>query len=206
VRHVAYAPALVAFVGGGPGWSVSLAVGGGGFVGWFPLGPRDPLVPWWGARARAQVSVTNVTNVTYVNRTHVTVVSRDAFVSSQPAHAALVHDSAVMRQVAQQPVLRGPLPVLPTAQSIRGPSTERLGTRPPQRVLERPVAARLAPPPAPPAFSEKLNVIRENRGAPLVPSASANLAMQSRQDSSRRAGERPRRPFAPPRRRGRAPA
>ncbi len=178
VRHVAYAPALVAFVGGGPGWSASVSVGGGGFVGWFPLGPRDPVNPWWGARARTQVSVTNVT---YVNRSYVTVVSRDAFVNARPANAALVRDSSVIRQAAQQPVLRGPMPVLPTAQSIRGPSTERVGAKPSQRILERPVAARLAPPPAPPAFSEKIGAIRENRGAPMTPSAAAKIVTQSPQ-------------------------
>ena len=43
VRHVAYAPALVGFVGGGPGWSASISLGGGGFVGWFPAGTsRSP--------------------------------------------------------------------------------------------------------------------------------------------------------------------
>ncbi|MGE5715142.1 MAG: DUF6600 domain-containing protein, partial [Acidobacteriota bacterium] len=180
VRHVAYAPALVAFVGGGPGWSASISVGGGGFVGWFPLGPRDPLVPWWGAGARTQVSITNVTNVTYVNRTYATVVSREAFVSAQPAQAAIVRDSSVVRQVAQQPVMRGALPILPTAQSIR-PSPERAAARPPERVVERPVAARLAPPPAPPVFTEKLSAIRENRGAPMTPSASAQLVTRSPQ-------------------------
>ncbi|MGA9423262.1 MAG: DUF6600 domain-containing protein, partial [Rhodanobacteraceae bacterium] len=39
-----YAPALVAFVGGG-NFSVNLSLGGGGPVGWFPLGPRDVYVP-----------------------------------------------------------------------------------------------------------------------------------------------------------------
>jgi hypothetical protein len=176
VRHVAYAPALVGFVGGGPGWSASIS--GGGFIGWFPLGPRDPLAPWWGNRAR---TVVNVANVTYVNRTHVTVVDRGAFVNSRPVQAALVRDSSVLRQVAGQPVLRGPLPVLPTAESIRGPSAGRVAARPLQQIVERPVAARLAPPPAPPVFSEKLNAIRANRGAPMNPSAAAKLVTQSPQ-------------------------
>ncbi len=42
VRAV-YAPALVAFVGGG-GWSVGI---GGGPVGWFPLGPGEIYNPWY---------------------------------------------------------------------------------------------------------------------------------------------------------------
>src|SRR5205085_9766246 len=68
--RVSYAPACVAFVGGTPGFSASVTVGGGGvggFVGWFPLAPREALVPWWGGQSAAQV---NVTNVTYVNRTY----------------------------------------------------------------------------------------------------------------------------------------
>ena len=177
VRHVAYAPALVGFVGGGPGWSASISAGGG-FIGWFPLGPRDPLVPWWGNRALTPV---NVANVTYMNRTYVTVVDRGAFVNARPVQAALVRDGGVLRQVAEQPVVRGPLPVLPTAESIRGPSTGRVAARPLQKIVERPVTARLAPPPAPPVFSEKLNAIRENRGAPMTPSAAAKLVTQSPQ-------------------------
>ena len=180
VRHVAYSPALVAFVGGGPGWSASLTIGGGGFVGWFPLGPRDRLVPWWGARARVQAPIPVARNVTYANRPYITVVSREAFVSAQPAHAAIVRDASVVRQIAQQPVLAGPLPVLPTVQSIR-PMADRPGARPQQRVAERPVAVRLAPPPAPAGFTEKVNAIRANRGAPMTPSASATLATQSSQ-------------------------
>ncbi|MBD8872134.1 FecR family protein [Rhodanobacter sp. DHB23] len=41
-----YAPALVAFVGGG-GWSVSAGIGGGAPVGWFPLGPGEVYNPWY---------------------------------------------------------------------------------------------------------------------------------------------------------------
>ena len=43
----------------------------------FLSAPRDPFNPWWGRRA-ANV---NVTNVTYVNRTYVTVVNQNTFVS-----------------------------------------------------------------------------------------------------------------------------
>ena len=76
VAVVTYSPALVAFVGGGPGFSVSVGVSTD-YIGWFPLAPRDPLVPWWG---RPSTTVVNVTNVTYVNRTYVTVVNQNTFV------------------------------------------------------------------------------------------------------------------------------
>ena len=51
VRPV-YAPALVAFIGG-PRFSLSVSIGGGGGgnVGWFPLGPREVYVPDLSAQA-----------------------------------------------------------------------------------------------------------------------------------------------------------
>ena len=75
VRRVAYAPALVAFVGSGPGFSASVTIGGGGgYVGWFPLAPHEAFVPWWSRQPAVNV---NVTNVTYVNKTYVTVVNQN---------------------------------------------------------------------------------------------------------------------------------
>ncbi|WP_426690147.1 DUF6600 domain-containing protein [Rhodanobacter ginsengiterrae] len=53
-----YAPALVAFVGGG-GWSVGI---GGAPVGWFPLGPGEIYNPWYrcGRRYYTNVNVYNI--------------------------------------------------------------------------------------------------------------------------------------------------
>ncbi len=113
-----YAPALVAFIGG-PGFGLSVSIGGGGSraeVGWFPLGPREVYVPGYHvSRAyvdRVNVSntqvntttITNVyntqttnqyrvTNVTYVNRTApgaVTVVPQQAFAGALPVARAAV--------------------------------------------------------------------------------------------------------------------
>lgn len=50
VRSI-YAPALVAFVGGGR-WSVSIGIGAGAPVGWFPLGPGEIYNPWYRASHR----------------------------------------------------------------------------------------------------------------------------------------------------------
>ena len=57
VRPV-YAPALVAFVGGG-GWSVGI---GSAPVGWFPLGPGEFYNPWYrcGRRYYANVNIRNI--------------------------------------------------------------------------------------------------------------------------------------------------
>ncbi|MEO8056057.1 MAG: DUF6600 domain-containing protein, partial [Acidobacteriota bacterium] len=174
VRHVAYAPALVAFVGGGPGWSLTVGVGGGGYVGWFPLAPRDPFRPWWGRQAS---SPAYDRNVAYTNRAYATVMERSAFVSSRPAQMAPVRDVSIMRQLQSAPVVRGPLPVLPTRDSLR--STAIAAPRPPENVISRSVSARLAPPPAPPAFTRKVEAIREGRGAPLSPQASNALVARS---------------------------
>lgn len=53
-----YAPALVAFVGGG-GWSVGI---GGAPVGWFPLGPGEFYNPWYrcGRNYYANVNIRNI--------------------------------------------------------------------------------------------------------------------------------------------------
>jgi hypothetical protein len=177
VRTVRYAPALVAFVGG-PGFSASVSVGGGGNVGWFPLAPRDPFVPWWGSRARER-NVANVTNVTYVNRTHVTVVNQNTFISGAPVTRNMIRDARVVREVSAAPVVRGPLQVVPLASSIR--VSERAGSapRPPAAALTRAVVTRLAPPPAPVSFRQKENLIRENRGAPVQAAEAARLAPAS---------------------------
>jgi len=173
VHVVPYAPALVAFVGGGPGFSASVAVGGSGFVGWFPLAPREPLVPWWGRR---DARITQVTNVTYVNRTSITVVNQTTFVSGRAVSTGIVTDRAVVREASAAPIVRGPVPVAPTLASTRvsvrgGAAT----TRPPAATAARPVVARVAPPPAPQRFDEKVERIRQSGGAP-VPAAAATRA------------------------------
>jgi hypothetical protein len=179
VRSVRYAPALVAFVGG-PGFSLSVSLGGGGNVGWFPLAPRDPFIPWWGSRAR-ETNVTNVSNVTYVNRTYVTVVNQNTFISGAPVAGNTIRDARVLREISTAPVVRGPLPVVPVASSIRMP-TQKAGPapRPPAAVLTRPVVTRLAPAPAPVSFHEKAPVIKENKGAPVNPAPVAHPAQDAR--------------------------
>ncbi len=179
VRIARYSPALVAFVGGGPGWSGTVAVGGGGFVGWFPLGPRDPFNRWWGRRGAVNV---NVTNVTYVNRTYVTVVNQKTFVSGGVVTGAFVRDRAVVRQIGAAPVLRGPLPMVPTAASLHVAVRTGLPAppRPPAAIVARAVVARVAPPPAPPTFQAKLAVIRENRGAPVAAAQAAKISVENR--------------------------
>ncbi|QIE25760.1 hypothetical protein SBC1_49670 (plasmid) [Caballeronia sp. SBC1] len=76
VAQPVYAPALVAFVGGGGGshWGVDLAIGGAVGVGvaWFALGPHEPWHPGSGYSPSYynrvnNVNITNVHNTTIVN-------------------------------------------------------------------------------------------------------------------------------------------
>jgi hypothetical protein len=173
VRAVRYSPALVAFVGGGPSFGVSASFGGG-VVGWFPLAPRDPLVPWWGRRPAVNV---NVTNITYVNRTYVTVVNQSTFVSGALVSTAVIKERSTIRQAMQAPVVVGAVPISPTVSSTRvSVRRESSASRPPAAVVSRSVVTRIAPPPAPPRFEQKLAVIRENGGVPVSSAVSSRIA------------------------------
>ncbi|HMN45486.1 MAG TPA: hypothetical protein PKE27_12960 [Povalibacter sp.] len=71
-RHIrpVYAPALVAWAGS-PGVSVSVGIGPG--VGWFPLGPREVYVPGY-RYSRRYLNNVNVSNTVIVNNTFITHV------------------------------------------------------------------------------------------------------------------------------------
>ena len=164
VRAVAYSPALVAFVGGT-----------GGYVGWFPLAPRDPYFPWW-----RRGPAVNVTNITYVNRTYVTVVNQTTFVSGGNVTRDFVRDPTVIRSIESAAVLRGPVPVVPTRESIRMATRQASAARPPAAAASRAVVVRVPPPPPPPRFDAKVAVIRENGGAPVAPAQAVRLSAQDR--------------------------
>jgi len=171
VRPV-YAPALVAFVGGG-----GFAVGGGAGVAWFPLAPGEVYVPYYrGSRGYVErlnvtntvVNVTrvtnvynvynsnqrNVTNITYVNQrvnNGVTVVSRDTFVNARPVGRNLGHVDA--RQIAEAPVERG-VPAQPVRASVLGAGAPAR-VRPPQAVINRQVVATQRPAPLKQPFEQR---------------------------------------------------
>jgi len=118
VRPV-YAPALVAFVGG-PGFGISIGVG---VQAWFPLGPREPFMPWYhyGPTYIRQVNVVNlvnVTNVRYMNRgVAVTAVSGEAFRGGQPVRGAMVR--VAPEQLARARVIPHP-EVTPAPRAVFG--------------------------------------------------------------------------------------
>jgi hypothetical protein len=177
VRPV-YSPALVAFVGG-PGFSLSIGFGGAsgaGVTAWFPLGPREPYVPWYhtspayvnrvnvtniynrnAAEVRntyvnrtTNVYVTNTTNVTYVNRTvATTAVTQRDFAAGHPVASGqpVRLDANARQQLNQAPVLPHPL-VTPSA-TIAAPSAPARALPPSQSrpVLE--TRAQFKPPTQP---------------------------------------------------------
>jgi len=167
VRPV-WAPAMVAFVGGGPGFHFSAGVG----VGWFPLAPGEVYVPGYHV-SRAYVNNVNITNttvnvtrvtnvyntvivnrsttinnVTYVNQrvsNAVTVVNHDTFVNARPVARNVMHVDE--KEVVSAPVSRAVL-AEPLRTSVVG-AGRPVSVRPPATVVSRTVVA-VRTPPAPP--------------------------------------------------------
>ena len=183
-----YAPALVVFIGAG---------GGGGFggnVGWFPLGPREVYVPTYpvGRAYMNRVNIssttvntttitnvynttvinktTNVTNITYANRTvpgAVTAVPQGAFAGAQPVARAAV--KVTPQQIASAPV-SARVAVNPTREAVLGAKASSAGhvTAPPAAVMSRQVIAKKTPPPAPPSFAQRQQAMAAHPGQPLA--------------------------------------
>ena len=167
-----WAPALVAFVGGGPGFHFSAGVG----VGWFPLAPGEVFVPGYRVSrgyvnevnvTNTTVSVTKVTNVyntvvvnkrasnvTYVNQrvnNGVTVVSHDTFVNARPVGKNIMHVDA--REIAAAPVSHV-ISEEPVRQSVIG-AGRPAPVKPPAAVISRQVVARKTPPPPPRGLEQR---------------------------------------------------
>jgi hypothetical protein len=182
-----YAPALVVFIGGGPG-------GFGGNVGWFPLGPREVYVPSYRVSqayvTRVNISnttvtnvtitnvynttiihnTTNITNITYANRSvqgAVMVVPQRAFVSAQPV--AKVSVAVTAQQIAAAP-LSGRVAVAPTRESVLGAKAATAGrvAAPPAAVANRQVVAKKTPPPPPVPFAKQQQALAAHPGQPLA--------------------------------------
>jgi hypothetical protein len=161
VRPV-YAPALVSWAGGGPGFHFSAGVG----VAWFPLAPGEVFIPGYHVSrgyvnsvnvTNTAVNVTRVTNVytsvvvnhdfsnvTYANRNvsgGVTVVSQDAFVNGRSvARNAMLVPS---KELAAAPVSNA-LTVEPARSSVFG-AGRPVANEPPAAVMSRPVVALRTP-------------------------------------------------------------
>ncbi|TKC83922.1 FecR protein [Trinickia terrae] len=189
-----YAPALVAFVGGGGGgvdWSVSLTIGGAAAAGcaWFPLGPGEVWHPSWGGwspryyeRVNQTVIVNNnvnVTNITNINNIHNTYVNYrvPGAVTAVPA-TAFVHGQPVMRfaqkvdpqQLRNARISAGAPGIAPVSQSF-GSGLRQANYRPPETAMARQIVATRNPV-VPAAFHDHL-AQRFAQGGGQVPGAGA---------------------------------
>jgi hypothetical protein len=177
-----YAPALVAFVGGG--------FAAGATVAWFPLGPREVYVPSYRVSpgyvnrvnvTNTTVNVTQVTNVynttivnnnttinnvTYVNRDvrgGVTAMPQHAFASAQPVARSAV--AVNERELVRTPVLSRAA-VSPVREAVMGPhaNTANRVAAPPQAIASRQVIAKAAPPPPQSSFAARQRVLEQHPG------------------------------------------
>ena len=188
-----YAPALVAFVGGG-GFGVSIGLGGGGAVGWFPLGPRDPFIPSYRVSdayvrnvnisntriTNINITNVNVTNVNYMNRNvpgAVVAVPQQAFASAQSVQRARVQVTPA--QLQQVRVVGTAAPVVPVRASVLATTSNARVATPPANIVNRPVVAKLAPPPAPVSFAAKQSLLQANPGRPVAPQQLQTLRQQA---------------------------
>jgi len=193
VRPV-YAPALVAFVGGG---GFHLAVGVGEGVAWFPLGPREVYMPPYRVSrgyvnnvnvTNTRVNVTLVTNVyntyitnnntnvnriTYVNRQvprAVTAVSRETFVNARPVNRNLAQVNA--RELEQAPVTHE-VAAQPARASVIGAGAPAR-VKPPAAVENRRVIATRNPTPPRAPFEQRQQQAAANvKTEPMRPNAPA---------------------------------
>jgi hypothetical protein len=165
VRPV-YAPALVSWAGGGPGFHFSAGMG----VAWFPLAPGEVFIPGYHVSrgyvnsvnvTNTAVNVTRVTNVynavvvnrdfsnvTYANRNvsgGVTVVSHDTFVNGRSVARNVM--PIPQRELAAVPISNA-LGVEPARGSVFG-AGKPVANTPPAAVTNRPVVALRTPAPLP---------------------------------------------------------
>jgi len=182
VRPV-YAPALVAWVGGG-------GFVAGATVAWFPLGPREVYVPSYPVSriyvnnvnvSNTKVDVTvvnnyynttivnnnvNVTNVKYVNQGvpgAVVATTPQAFTSAQSIAKNSV--KVDQRAVATAPVRAFTPAVVPAKEAVLGSTAA--AAKPPAALQTRAVVANVPPPPPPPSFEKRQEAIKANGGKPL---------------------------------------
>jgi hypothetical protein len=182
VRPV-YAPALVAFVGGG-----GVAVGFGAGVAWFPLAPREVFVPWYRTSpgyvnnvniTNTRVNVTNVTNVyntttinnTTINNVHyanqhvpnaVTAVSHDTFVNARPVANNIAKVDP--KELENAPVARS-MPVQPVKQSVLG-AGRPAAAKPPASAVNRQVVATRQPTPPSSSLAQRRSPVNVRTETP----------------------------------------
>ena len=198
-----YAPALVAWIGG-PHFAIGIGIGGGGNVGWFPLGPREVYMPSYRVSRtyvnNVNISNTtvnntvvnnyynttvvnkNVTNIKYVNQGvpgAVTATTSQTFISAQPVgRNSLKIDH---REMANAQVAVNSPTIAPDRRAVLGAGAASTA-RPPAALQNRAVVAKIAPPPRAVAFEKQQEAIKANGGRPLGMSEARQLQPQTVQE------------------------
>jgi hypothetical protein len=203
VVRPAYAPALVAFLGG-PSVGVSISVGAGPVVGWVSLGWGEPCVPWWGpSRFRHRpwwggwggprvvnnvvIHRTTVVNVQEINvyrnvsaRNAVVVVKENHF-GRGPVTSARVRqvDAKDFKPIHTEPRV--------TATPASFTPREKRGISPPKKVLDRSVVAT-----RPPQSRTESRFEKERKTEPArVPTPEPRIVSAPRQRETAPALQRP---------------
>jgi len=174
-----FLPAVVTFVGAGPGGVGPL--GPDGYVGWFPLAPGEPLQPWW---VRVE-GPTGDSSFRYLHRDRALYLPHAIFARGRFGESDLVHDAALLRDLRNAPVVRSGLPVDPERERVRtppeasgAPASAGLRSALPIRRTKTPApAGRATPSPAPtPARAAPVPPSRSPRLTPRTPEASPAAA------------------------------
>jgi hypothetical protein len=197
VRPV-YAPALVAWIGGGPGVKFSFSFGRG--VGWVPLAPGEVFIPGYRV-SRLYVNNVNITNtrvdvsrvtsvyntagnnITYANRSvngGATIVTRETFVSARPVAGHVV--SVPARELAAAPVSRA-VAIEPTRSNVVGSGAP--AAKPPAAVTSRVVVAVRTPAALPGSYGQSQGQVggHLNQQAPLVRQATPGKPVRGSRQS-----------------------
>ncbi|HEV2278591.1 MAG TPA: DUF6600 domain-containing protein [Acidobacteriaceae bacterium] len=162
VRPV-WAPAFVAFVGGGPGFSIGVNLGGGGGVAaWFPLGVAEPYVPWYRCSPR-YVREVNVTNVNIREVRNVTIVNNYNTFIGDVSRARTVNDIRVnnVYYMNRQHVVAVPESDLRSGARVSRVAV-RLNQQQQQQIARAPISLARPPAPAPerPMVGPRVNITR----------------------------------------------
>jgi hypothetical protein len=171
-RHVRpiYAPALVAFEGGG----------GRAGVAWFPIGPGEVYVPPYRCTPSylANINIGN-TRPSYANRSvpgAVTAVPREVFLRGQSVADAAVAISPRQASLAQ--VTGTAPPVAPVEESL-SPHRDRFVLPAPEAPRGQTVVGRRDPAPRPIPFRQRQPVLASHPGRPLEQSELESLRKAS---------------------------
>ena len=176
-----YAPALVAFIGGGrSGLRYFYWIGRAG-IAWFPLGPGEIYDPPYRCSA-SYLAGLNIGDTDRDGHSNlpvpgaVTSVAVDAFVRGRSVAEAAVPISP--RRAALAFVSGTAPPVAPVAQSV-APRWDRFVLEPPARQAELAVVSRRDPALQPIPFRERRPLLDAHPGYPLASSESQQLRRQS---------------------------